>query len=150
MSKEKKIHTKDKTIPDPVEVAAACPTPDPVEVASTPPEVDTSIPPAPSVDAIMSKLTPEEQAVLKASMRARKAKAANGTVQDTFNTALAKVNENLNDLHKIVVDFGFGDMPFELSIGTGLDGKPFVDGKRLRHREKKAKAPEAQVDAPAA
>jgi type IV secretory pathway VirB10-like protein len=148
MSKDKKVHVVDKTAKpatpenDPVEaaVAAAPPAPEP--------EADVSVPPSPSVEEILAKLTPEEVEVLKAKMRARKAKAANGTLQGAFDAALAKVTENLSDLHKIVVDFGF-TMPFQLSIGTGLDGKPFVDGKRLRaKREKKGDAPVS--DAPAA
>lgn len=134
MSKEKKVHVQDRTALKPA------PKDDPVEVAVA------AAPPAPSVDAILAKLTPEEQEILKGKMRTRRSKAASGTMQNTFNAALAKVAENLADLHKIVLDFGFGDMPFQLSLGTGLDGKPFVDGKRLRHREKKAVAP----DAPAA
>lgn len=147
MSKEKKITVMQKGKPvnadDPVEAAVAA--------AAPAPEPEVTVPPAPSVADILAKLSPEEQEVLKSKMRVRKAKAAAGTMQATFDAALAKVTENLADLHKIVVDFGFGDMPFQLSVGTGLDGKPFVDGKRLRHREVKPKADAAPApDAPAA
>lgn len=149
MSKDKRIKVIDKTVPtDPVEAA----------VQAAPPETpvdDTSVAPAPTVAEVMAKLTPQERALIEAQIKAQlksKGAKANG-MQGTFDAAFKKLEAELNTLHAMVVAYGFGDMPFQISLGTGLDGKPFVTGKRLRHREPnkpKADAPAAQPETPAA
>ena len=150
MGKDKRIHVVDHSETKPAPKVETPTSVDPVEAASDPVEVAaTSVPPAPSVADIMAKLSPEEQAVLKAQLRAKAKKAAGANLQGVFDAALAKATAALSDLHASVLAFGFpADMPFQLMIGTSLEGKPFVEGKRLRHRETKAKDA-APVTAPA-
>lgn len=157
MSKsEKKIHVQDQTSktanvpgkgtnpqPAPAPAPQAAPPPPVVPVVVDPVEVAVAAKPrAKDVFAklaagmTLTDLTPEEKAVLEKRLGgAKKAdgEKAKSDVQERFNAAEIKVKEALASLHTTLIGFGF-DMPFEVAVGTGLDGKPFCECKRLRHR----------------
>lgn len=145
MSKsEKKIHVQDKCANVPGKGTNPQPAPAPAPQAAPPPPMDpveAAVASKPRAKDVLAKLnldglSPEEKAVLE--KRLGGAKKADGEktksdVQERFNLAEKAVTAALSGLHLTLTGYGF-DMPFEVAIGTGLDGKPFIACKRLRHR----------------